>query len=105
MIYSVYKYGRGYDYYEGPSDGKTHAGTPPRARAAAMLGATPEQAAWKVPAGAKHVGSGTAPRGRIASMGDAADAIGFSTLFMDWNSPAYWVLAGLGIYLALRRPR
>lgn len=70
MIYSVYNpTSKTYDYYEGPGPGGTHAGTPPIARGRNALGATPEQASWKVPAGAKRVGRGPVARGRIAELG------------------------------------
>ena len=49
---------RTYDYYD--------AGAPPRA-ASSSLGATPEQAAWPLPADAVKTGSGEMPQGRIAS--------------------------------------
>jgi hypothetical protein len=67
-IWSVYKYGRNsYDYYEdGRDPSSTHAGAPPGKLRAAM-GATPEQCAWPLPAGAKKIGSGPLPQGRIAS--------------------------------------
>lgn len=72
--FSVWNYAtHSYDYYEGRGNGKTHAGTPPKARGAAALGATPEQAAWPLPAGARHVGSGTSPQGQIASTGADPD--------------------------------
>jgi hypothetical protein len=57
-----------YSYYEGTGPGGTHAGTPP-IRAHADIGATPDQAAWIVPVGARKVGSGELPKGRIASFG------------------------------------
>lgn len=70
MLFSVWNYGnRAYDYYESGQRSGTHAPTPPRARGATSLGATPEQAAWPLPAGARLVGSGPEPRGRIATSG------------------------------------
>lgn len=72
MIYSVYDYTRrAYDYYEGAGPKGTHAGAPP-IRSHVALGATPEQAAWVVPPGAKRVGSGELPRGRIATLASSA---------------------------------
>lgn len=74
MIYSVYDYDRhAYDYYEGDGPRGTHAGAPPISSSRNELGATVDQAAWKVPPGAKKVGSGELPRGRIAAMGGLGD--------------------------------
>lgn len=70
MRYSVYDYTRRqYDYYEAPGPGGTHAGPPPLVRSLGGLGATPEQASWKVPSGAHKIGSGPTPQGRIARLG------------------------------------
>lgn len=72
MIYSVYRYGaRTYDYYEAPGKDETHAGAPP-IRSHKPIGATLEQASWVVPPGARRVGSGELPRGRIAVLPGAA---------------------------------
>lgn len=66
MIYSVYNYGsRTFDYYEADVANAAHAGKPPRSSLLSES-ATPEQAAWPLPMGAKLVGSGTMPKGRIA---------------------------------------
>ena len=71
-VFSVFNYEtQRYDYYEGSGPKGTQAGTPPMRRASSELGATPEQASWKVPMGARKVGSGELPQGRIAAMGDA----------------------------------
>lgn len=78
ITYSVYSYPKkAYEYFVAPYDGKTHSGTPPKARGggnAMGLGVTPEQSAWKLPAGARKVGEGPTPKGKIAAMGDAPDA-------------------------------
>jgi hypothetical protein len=67
MKYSVWNSAaRAYDYYEGHGDTGIHAGAPPRA-SSSELGATPDQAAWPLPAGAVKVGTGEIPQGRIAS--------------------------------------
>jgi hypothetical protein len=67
MIFSVFNVDRKvYDYFEGQGPSGTHAGTPP-IRAHADIGATPDQAAWIVPVGARKVGSGELPKGRIAT--------------------------------------
>ena len=72
MKYSVYDYTRrAYDYYEAPGPGGTHAGSPMAVRPERPLGASPERASWQLPIGARKVGSGETPQGRIASMGAA----------------------------------
>jgi hypothetical protein len=72
MMYSVWNNARrAYDYYRGPATSATHAGAPPVTRGASELGATPDQAAWPLPAGAVKVGSGEFPQGKIASLGAA----------------------------------
>lgn len=71
MIWSVYKYGsKSYDYYDDGKPSTTHAGAPPIAGALGdSIGIAPEAAAWRLPIGAKKIGSGTMPRGRIAALG------------------------------------
>ena len=83
MMYSVYDYTRrAYDYYDAPGPGGTHAGSPPLpATPAGMagvlvpkeqrVGTGPDQAAWKLPLGARKVGTGDLPQGRIASLSGA----------------------------------
>ncbi len=74
MRYSVYDYTRHeYDYYEGPGPGGTHAGAPTKPRSVGEIGASPESTAWKLPAGARKVGSGEMPIGRIASLDGAEE--------------------------------
>jgi hypothetical protein len=71
MKYSVWNNGtRSYDYYEAPGTSDIHAGAPPRVHGSA-LGATIDQAAWKLPGAARRMGSGEFPEGRIASLGGA----------------------------------
>jgi hypothetical protein len=69
--YSVYDYTRKvYDYYEGSGPGGTHAGVPALSGfSSSGVGSTPEQAAWRVPADARKVGSGELPQGKIATQG------------------------------------
>jgi len=70
MRYSVYDYTRRvYDYYDAPGPVGTHAGSPSFVAPLGGIGAAPERASWKLPLGAKRVGSGDRPVGRIASMG------------------------------------
>lgn len=74
MIYSVYDHNRRvYDYYEGDGPRGTHAGAPPAPLFTSDIGATVEQAAWKVPPGSRKIGSGDLPKGRIAAMGGIGD--------------------------------
>ena len=76
-MWSVWNNGtRSYDYYEAPGTRGIHAGAPPRASTSA-LGATPDEAAWPLPHGARKVGNGEVPRGRIASLGgyDASSSL------------------------------
>lgn len=95
MIYSVYNYTtRTYDYYEGSGPKGAHAGKPPLTLVRSALGATPEQAAWKVPADAKKVGEGQMPKGRVATLG------GLSGMTEDSVS-SLLVVGALG-YLAWR---
>ena len=69
MRYSVYNYTRrDYDYFEAPGPDGTHAGSPPAPRAIGEAGAPPDRAAWKLPPGARRVGRGVMPQGRIASL-------------------------------------
>lgn len=76
MRYSVYNYGtKSYDYYDGPSDGATHAGTPPLISFGG-IGAAPDAAAWKLPIGVVKAGSGELPQGRVASLGGVSSGDG-----------------------------
>jgi hypothetical protein len=89
MRYSVYNYDRhAYDYYETPGAGGTHAGSPPAPRSIGEIGAPVDRAAWKLPAGAKKVGSGFLAQGRIASLG-GADASWDSTTMIAYAAVAY----------------
>lgn len=100
MIYSVYDHrSKHYDYFEdGRSEG-THAGTP-AAVASGKIGVVPEAAAWRLPMGARKIGSGPFARGHVASRGAPALA-GIDTI---WSTNAV-VMIGIGYlaYLALRR--
>lgn len=67
MRYSTFNYQtQQYDYWDASGKRTTHAGSPPRALFKSSLGATPDQAAWRLPIGAVKVGSGPLPQGRIA---------------------------------------
>ncbi len=72
MKYSVYDYTRRvYDYYDASGPGGTHAGSPPVVRPMGGVGVGPDSASWRLPMGARKVGSGEMPQGRIASLSGA----------------------------------
>jgi hypothetical protein len=96
MRYSVYDYTRhAYDYYDAPGPGGTHAGSPPLVRAMGGLGASPESAVWKLPLGARQVGTGEFPQGMIASLSGADGA----------TDPVHMVAYAVLAYLAWRTLR
>jgi hypothetical protein len=74
VIYSVYNYDRReYDYFDAPGPKGTHAEAPPKPLLApTSMGVAPEAATWKLPIGAKRIGSGPMPKGRVASSGGGA---------------------------------
>jgi hypothetical protein len=91
MMYSVWnRAARRYDYYQTSEVGPTHAPAPTHVRSSG-LGATPEEAAWPLPAGAKLVGHGELPRGRVARAGGGGLALGSTS-----SSGAMVALAALG---------
>jgi len=93
-LYSVYSYDRRqYDYYEAPSIGGTHAGAPPKAPARHATGATPEGGTWRLPFGAKKVGTGDMPKGRIAATGIHLGGLGD----LAADLPRVAVIAGVAI--------
>lgn len=92
MTYSVWNDAtRRYDYYQTPATTPIHAGSPAHVRGARGLGATPEQAAWPLPAGAVRVGTGDRARGRVARNGGGL-ALG---AFAATNIPTYFKAAAL----------
>lgn len=89
MIYSVYDYTRhAYDYYEAAGPGGTHAGSPPAPRSIGDVGAPADHAAWRLPLGARKVGSGQLPQGRIASL-DGADFTSSPKTVLAYAAIAY----------------
>lgn len=80
MRYSVYDHGtRVYNYFEDQRPEGTHASAPPKVALGGVatgkqgaIGVVPEAATWRLPWGAKKVGAGPLPKGRIASVGGAA---------------------------------
>jgi hypothetical protein len=94
VIYSVYSYDRReYDYYDAPGPGGTHASAPPKAPARHATGATPEGATWHLPFGAKKVGKGALPKGRIATTGVHLGGLGDLGIDM----PRAVVIAGIAV--------
>lgn len=94
MKFSVYDYAnRRYDVYDDGKPGPTHAPAPPVASLGG-IGATPEGAAWRLPVGARKVGTSEMPVGRVASLGgDPAGAemdlsrvaIGVGIAYLAWR--------------------
>lgn len=101
MILSVWEpIGKRFAYYEvADTSGKAH--TPParHVRSSAPLGASPEDAAWPLPAGARLVGHGAQAKGRIAvrpTFGPMGDV----------NLPggrALWIAGGFALAALLAR--
>lgn len=93
MKYSVWNNAtRAYDYYEAQGATTIHAGAPPRA-ASSSLGATPDEAAWPLPADAVKTGSGELPQGRIASREGKS---------IDVTQAIFYAAVGYIIWRALR---
>ncbi len=77
MQYSVWNTAtRRFDYYQTSEVGPTHAPPASHVSSSNALGATPDEAAWPLPPGARMIGSGSVAKGRVAkrkslmSMGD-----------------------------------
>lgn len=88
MIFSVWNQpARRYDYYRHPRlEGEPEANVPkPRHLTHDPRGVSPERAGWPLPRGAKKVGSGDYPVGRVAALGGVD------------MSPNTMILLGLGI--------
>jgi len=99
MLYSVWNSGaRGYDYYEAP--GNLTDGVAPRRnlRAGHQLGITPEEAAPRLPVGARKVGRGEFPRGTIATAGASLSGLDFMDVPIGWliggTVAALWLFGG-----------
>jgi hypothetical protein len=93
MIYSVWNQGRGqYSYYAAPDGNPTANAPAPKHIRPGTLGVTPTQASWPLPTGAKLVGHGDHPRGRVATRGGLA---GFD-IKKDWATLA---IAGLAAWV------
>jgi hypothetical protein len=91
MKYSVWHPAtRRYEYYEAAGDTGIHAGAPPRA-STSELGATPDQAAWPLPADATKTGSGELPEGRIASTDAGSGGITFTSSTLLYAALGYFL--------------
>lgn len=90
VIYSVWNPAtRSYDYWQATERTGTHAPNPAPMIGSSELGATPEEAAWRLPAHARRIGSGDLPRGRIASLGgDDAAAPASVPSYVWWGAGA-----------------
>jgi hypothetical protein len=76
MRYSVWD-GSDYSYYEAPGSLRDGVFAPtPTIRTSRRLGVTPEEAAARLPAGAKRVGGGPYPMGTIATR-NGGSTLGF----------------------------
>lgn len=95
MIYSVYDYDtKLYRYFEAARSGGTHADAPPRPLAGGSpKGVAPESATWRLPFGARPVGTGPFPRGSVAST--ASPLSGFDDLSTPFRVGAVLGLAYL----------
>lgn len=99
-MFSVWNYDRQlYDYYQGGTRTGTHAGAPPATPLRHKIGATPEGASWSLPIGAKKIGSGALPKGRIARSG-----IALGVVDMTLDAPKAAALAVIA-YIAWRHLR
>jgi hypothetical protein len=69
MIYSVWNQGaRRFDYYQDAQrNHRANTPSPKHLRATHEIGIPVDRAGWPLPAGAKKIGSGPLPRGRVAS--------------------------------------
>lgn len=107
MIYSVYNYAtKLFTYFETAETAATHAPKPPSSSAVkAGMGAVPEAAAWPLPSGAKRVGEGMMPKGRIATQGVARHGIGFGDFADTTNVLAMAGLAFLGWTFLYKKKR
>ena len=90
MRYSVYDFTRhAYDYYEASGPGGTHAGSPPAPRSIGDIGAPPNRASWRLPLGARRVGTGYLPQGRIASLDGTDDMLSSPTTLIAYAALGY----------------
>ena len=98
MIYSVWDHAkRVYRYYDdGAIEESVNAPKPKHLRSGA-LGAAPDQAAWRVPPGAKPAGEGPYPWGRIAVKGSPGPMSGLD-INLDIGTVALIGTVGLVVW-------
>lgn len=90
MIWSVWNYKtRSFDYYRGGQATGTHAPASPKPLIEPRMGATPDEAAWRLPPGAVKVGAGAEAKGRIASLGDTGSSLSSLALPIGIGIAAY----------------
>ncbi len=103
LTYSVWSpQKRGYDYYEAPGNLRAGVIAPrPSISASSVLGATVDEAARRLPSGAKYVGSGELARGMIATRNSGAALGAF-----DVGAVPLWAIAlGVATFFYLRKQR
>lgn len=94
MIYSVWNQAaKAYDYYETPETADTANAPKPQHIPTGTIGATVDQIGWPLPSGAKKIGTGELPEGRIASTTSSVAAGYASKVFR------YAVIGGIGYAL------
>jgi len=101
MIYSVWDQSkRAYDYYK-TKNGHNKVNSPaPKHIPSQKLGTTIPAAAWPLPAGAKHIGSGDTAKGRVAQR----RGLGGLGAFEGGAYSLVWpALALVGIYFWTRK--
>lgn len=105
MLYSVFRAGRGvYDYYETPEQHAINADLPVPSLPLETnrVGVPAIEAARRLPAGARPVGSGWHARGVVAS--DEV-GLGLGDLKGALTNPWAWVALGLGAFLLYREAK
>lgn len=96
MIYSVWDHGdRLYKYYETKEKSAATSAPSPKHIRSSRLGASPEDAAWPLPAGARLVGRGKYPKGYIASTSSGGNALGILPALTPNNVILYGVVGFL----------
>jgi len=102
MIYSVWDQGRGsYRLYDAPGDAGVHA-PGPRHLGSSVLGLSPDEAAWPLPAGAELVGEAKLPQGQIAVQ-SARGALGFIPTDLVSSNTLLFGVAGILAYWYLKK--
>ena len=102
MLYSVLNRNtRQYDYYQTPEADPWHAPPPPRAKSPSALGAVPEEAAWPLPASARHIGTGECAQGRIATKRAALPGMGDIEPALEVAATAAAMVAGLALLVKI----